>query len=98
LWAISVDTAEQSRGFSAKVAADGRGGIPFPLLSDPQNRVINAYGLQDPRYVQLKREGIPWPTVYVIDRSGKVAWARIDRDFKQRPSNVELRAAIDAVK
>lgn len=71
--------------------------MTFPLLSDPQHRVIDAYGLQDPRYLKQKREGIPYPAVYVIDRSGRVAWARIDRDFRQRPGNAEIRAALDAL-
>jgi peroxiredoxin len=99
LWAISVDTPEQGRGFSDKIAAiDGKGGINFPLLSDPMHRTIDAYGLQDPRYLKLKREGIPYPTSYVIDRSGKVVYARTDQDWKIRPSSTELRAAIDSLK
>jgi peroxiredoxin len=93
-----VDTAEQSRKFIEKIAADGRGGVAFPLLSDPQHRVIDAYGLADPRYLKQKREGIPYPAVYVIDRSGRVAWSRIDTDFRERPPNREIRAALDALK
>ena len=98
LWGISVDTHEESRGFSEKVAADGNGKITFPLLSDPQHRVIDNYGLEDPRYLKQKREGIPYPTVYVVDKAGRVAWARIDRDHTQRPPNSEIRAALDALK
>ena len=60
--------------------------------------MIDAYGLQDPRYLAQKLAGIPWPTVYVIDRSGRIAWARVERDFTQRPSNADVRAAIDALK
>lgn len=77
---------------------DGQGPINFPLLSDPDARVIDAYGLRDPRYAKLRRDGIPSPTTYVIDRSGRVAWVRIDRDHKQRPPNSEIRAAFEAVK
>lgn len=98
LWGISVDTAEDSRGFSDKVAADGKGPIPFPLLSDSQHQVIHAYGLQDPRYLKQKREGIPYPTAYVIDKTGRVAWMRIDRDYTARPANGEIRVALDALR
>jgi peroxiredoxin len=99
LWGISVDAPEQSRGFVEKIAAEAGGGKPaFPLLSDPQHGVIHAYGLQDPRYLKQKREGIPYPTVYVVDKTGRVAWMRIDRDHRQRPSNAEIRAALDALK
>jgi peroxiredoxin len=59
--------------------------------------VIDAYGLPDPRYLKQKREGIPYPTVYVVDKAGRVAWVRIDKDFRQRPSNGEIRAALDAL-
>lgn len=101
LWAISVDPAEVSRGFSQKIekiVADGRPGIEFPLLADPGSRTIDAYGLMDPRYAKLKRAGIPYPTAYVIDRSGRVAWMRQDRDWKVRPVNAEIRAALESLK
>lgn len=93
-----MDPAEDSKGFSDKVAADGKGPIPFPLLSDAQHQVIHAYGLQDPRYLKQRREGIPYPTAYVIDKAGRVAWMRIDRDQRFRPENSEIRAALDALR
>ena len=93
-----MDAAEQSRKFIEEIAADGRGAIAFPLLSDLQHGVIDAYGLADPRYLKQKREGIPYPAVYVIDRSGRVAWSRIDTDFRERPPTSEIRAALDALK
>ena len=98
LWAISVDTPEQSRAFAASIAADGRGAVTFRLLTDPGHRVIDAYGLADPRYAKLAYYGIPYPSAFVVDRKGRVAWARIDRDYTQRPSNSEIRAAIDALR
>ena len=98
MWAISVDPGADSRQFTDKIAADGKGRLAFPLLADTGHRVIDAYGLQDPRYLAQKREGIPWPTVYVIDKSGRVAWAKIEKDHTQRPSNADIRAAIDSLK
>jgi len=92
-----VDSREDTKGFIEKIAGDGRGRIAFPMLSDPRHGVIDAYGLQDPRYLKQRREGIPYPAVYVIDKSGKVAWARIEKDYTQRPKNSEIRAAIDAL-
>ena len=93
-----MDAAEDSKGFSDKVAADGKGPIPFPLLSDVQHRTIDAYGLQDPRYLKLSKAGIPYPTAYVIDKTGRVAWTRIDRDHTVRPVNGEIRAALEALR
>jgi peroxiredoxin len=97
LWAISVDSAAQSRAFAASIAADGRGSVSYRLLSDPDHRVIDSYGLADPHYARLDYFGIPYPTTYVIDRMGRVRWARIDRDYTQRPPNSEIRAALDAL-
>ncbi len=68
------------------------------MLSDPGHRIIDLYGLQDPQYLKLKREGIPHPVVYVIDKTGRVVWTRIDRDFRQRPPVSEVRAALDALR
>ena len=98
LWGVSVDSAEQSREFIEKIAADGKGRLAMTLLSDLGHRVIDAYGLQDPRYLKTKREGIPYPIAYVIDKTGRVAWSRIDIDFRIRPPNREIRAALDALK
>ena len=93
-----MDTAEQSKEFIEKIAADGRGRIAFPLLSDPQHRVIDAYGLEDPRYLKQRRAGIPYPAAYVIDKAGRIAWSRIDIEYRERPPNNEVRAALDALK
>ena len=98
LLAVSVDTPDLSRGFSQKIAADGKGPINFTMLSDPGHRTIDLYGLQDPQYLKLKREGIPYPAAYLIDRTGRVAWTRIDINFRERPPTAEVRAAIDALR
>jgi peroxiredoxin len=98
LWAISLDSAADSREFAAEIAADGRGKPAYSFLSDPQHRVIDAYGLPDPQYARLQYYGIPYPSAYVIDKNGRIAWARIDRDYTERPPNQEIRAAIDALK
>ncbi len=98
LFAISVDPPDVSKSFADKIASDGKGAINFPLLSDPEHKIIDAYGLRDPAYSGQKVEGIPHPAVYVIDKQGKVAWARIESDYKQRPANEEIRAALDRLK
>jgi peroxiredoxin len=98
LFAISVDPPDVSKEFAAKLAADGNGEINFPLLSDPGHQTIDAYGLHDPAYDGEKLAGIPHPAVYVIDKKGVVAWAKVESNYRERPRNDEIRAALDALK
>ena len=98
LFAISVDPPDVSKSFADKIASDGKGAMNFSILSDPEHRMIDAYELRDPAYEGQKVYGIPHPAVYVIDKQGKVSWARIESDYKQRPTNEEIRAALESLK
>lgn len=103
LYAISIDDHVKSKELKEKIASDGKGEVSFPLLADPGSRTVEAYGLRDRRYEgqaygDIKLEGIPIPAVYVVGRDGRVAWASIDEDYKKRPSNAEIRTALDALK
>ncbi len=98
LYAVSVDPPDVSKDFAAKLATDGRGKINFPLLSDPDHRTIDAYGLHDPAYDGGKLNGIPRAAVYVIDKKGIVAWATVESNYRERPANDEIRAALNALK
>jgi len=98
LYAISVDPPEVSKDFAKKLASDGKGEVNFPILSDPDHKIIDAYGLRDPAYEGQKVYGIPHPAVYVIDKAGKVAWAKIESNYRERPTNQEICGALDALK
>lgn len=98
LIAISVDPPETSKEFAGKIAADGKGAVVFPLLSDPGHKTIDAYGLHDPAYDGQQLDGIPHPAVYVINQQGKVVWAKIETDYRQRPSNQDIRTVLDGLK
>ena len=98
LYAISVDPADVSKDFAKKIATDGNGEVNFPILSDPEHKIIDAYGLRDPAYEGQKIYGIPHPAVYVIDKAGKVAWAKVESNYRERPTNQEIRAALQALK
>lgn len=94
LYAISVDSPAESKQFAEKISADGMGGVSYPILSDPGHRVIDAYGIRDPDYNGQKFEGIPHPAVYLIDKDGRVAWTKIEADYKERPNNDEVESAL----
>jgi peroxiredoxin len=103
LYAVSVDAPDKSKELKEKIAADGKGAVSFPILSDPDHRVIAAYGLVDHRYdgkstQGINFEGIPIAATYLIDKNGRVVWARFDEDYKQRPPNEAIRAALEALK
>jgi peroxiredoxin len=94
LWAVSIDPSEVSRKFAEKIARDGRGEVNFPLLSDPSHRTIDAYGVFDPAYIGQDTEGIPHPAVFIIDRNRRVTWAKVEPNYKFRPTNAEIRAQL----
>ena len=87
-----------NKKFAEKIATDGKGKLSFPLLSDPNHKVIDGYGLRDPAYKEEKVYGIPHPAVYIINKDGKVTWAKIESDYRKRPTNNELRAALNTLK
>jgi len=94
--AVSVDDHEKTKQLIDKIAADGNGAVNYTMLSDPGHKVIDAYGLHDPAYDGTKFDGIPHPTVYVIDKNGRVAWAKVETDYKVRPSIDDMIAAPEA--
>ena len=69
--------------------------LDFPLLSDPDAAIIDRYGLfnvDDPR-----GRAIPHPTVYVIDTEGRVHWKFTEVNYRIRPENEDILAALAEV-
>lgn len=95
-YAISPDRPNDSREFASKVPRDGRGPLGFPLLSDLNSKVIDRYGLRDPAYAQEKLNGVPHPAVIVLDGKGTVRWVKVESDYRVRPTNEEVAAALDS--
>lgn len=98
LYAVSIDPPDKSKGFVEKIASDGKGKLNFPILSDPNAKTIDAYGIRSPAYANTKNDGIPYPTVYVIDKERKVTWMKLEEDYRKRPANAEIRAEIEKLK
>ena len=74
--------------------SDGRA-LDFPLLSDPDHAVIARYGLLNQQDAQARP--IPHPTVFVIDQAGVVRWKFIEINYKVRPTNDDILAALAAL-
>jgi peroxiredoxin len=85
---VSVEDPATSKQFASKL------GVTFPLLADPGHVTIDAYGLHDSAYDGDEFDGIPHAAVYVVGRDGKVKWAKVSEDYKVRPSNADIRAAL----
>lgn len=92
--AISPDPANRLQETRAKVAKDGKGEINFPLLSDPGSKTVNAYGVYDPTYAGQDVDGIPHPSIFILDQNRKVSWVSVSMDYKKRPTNEEIRAEL----
>jgi peroxiredoxin len=74
--------------------SDGRV-LGFPLLSDPDHAVIARYGLLNQSDPQARP--IPHPTVFVIDQDGVVRWKFIEINYRIRPTNDDILAALAEV-
>ena len=94
-YAISPDARQVSLVLDGQVAKDGRGKFGFSLLSDSDAKVIDRYGLRDDAYRNQKIDGVPHPSVFVLDGRGNIRWSKIESDYRERPSNEEVAAALD---
>jgi peroxiredoxin len=88
LLALSIDPRDLLQKMADKIAADGVR-PDFTFLSDPGHRVIDRYGLLNPN-----GQGWPHPTTYVIDRKGVVRWKDTEVNYKIRPTNQMILAAL----
>ena len=67
----------------------------YPLLSDPDHRVIDRYGLYNPD--ESRRRPVPHPTTLVIDRRGVIRWKFVELNYRIRPELDDIVAAVNAL-
>ena len=70
-----MDNQDKNRELAEKLK------LPFPILSDSDHKVIDAYGLYS---LESK---IAKPAQFVIDKSGVVRWVFLNEDYKIRALN-----------
>ncbi len=75
-----------------RVTADDGMVIEFQLLADPDNAVIDRYGIFNPD--ESRGRAVPHPTVFVIDKQGVVHWKFIEIDYRIRPTNEDILTAV----
>ena len=74
-------------------------GIGYTLLSDEKSAMIDALGLRDPAYAAGSfAAGVPKSSTLIIDKAGVVRWKSVATDYKIRPQNAAIIAAVDGLK
>ena len=76
---ISVDPIENNAAMVDKLL------LPFPLLSDPEGRVIKEWGVWTDG-----EGGIAKPSIFAIKSDGFIAWEYVGGDYADRPTDDEL--------
>ena len=70
-------------------------GLSFPVLSDPSLGIARLYGVrEDLRGATALRSPTPVPAVFVVDGGGRVRYAQVARDPRDR---APLRAVLAAL-
>ena len=87
--AISVDPVESSRMLAEKV------GLTFPLLSDPEKKVIRPYDLLHLR-AGPKGTDIARPAEFLIRPDGRVKWVNMTDDVRVRIRGDQVLREADA--
>ncbi len=77
--AIVVDSPDQNRAMVEKLFLD------FPILSDPEGRVIREWGVWSDA-----EGGIAKPSLFLVDPDMSIAYSYVGRDFADRPSDDQL--------
>ena len=67
IFGVSVDAGESHDAFIAKYH------LPFPLLSDSDHKMVNAYGVWVDKNMYGKKYKGTERSTFVIDRNGKIA-------------------------
>ena len=90
--AISPDDHDGGLKMIERVTKESGGPPGFPLLADTNFKVVNRYGVFNPDLFNGHK--VPYPSVFVLDRSGKVTWKYLDTDKQTRPENTDILNAL----
>lgn len=91
LYGLSYDSPDQQDRFSKNQM------LKYEMLSDEPSAVIDAFGLRDPQYTEGRAVGVPYASVFLIDKDGKIIAKTVSGDYKKRPTNEQILALVDAI-
>lgn len=67
---------------------------PFVFLSDPDQQLINRYGILNTEVHESIEQGVPHPTTYLLDRDGAIRLKDTRKDYTHWLSASVLRDAL----
>ncbi len=77
--AVSHDTVAIVHDFAQ------RKGITYPLLADPDSKIIRAFGILNDNFPPGHQwHGVPFPGTYVVDERGIIRAKFFDEDHRER--------------
>ena len=71
--------------------------IRFPLLSDPGSKTIDAYKIRNEDVRPGRAEGIPHPTIFLINKQGTITAKLSEESYRDRPTIDAIVAAAKAM-
>jgi len=75
---VTYDSAAVLKSFAE------RKGIAFPMLSDPESKIIRDFGILNETVPKGPFYGVPYPGTYVVDASGVVRKKYFENDYRER--------------
>ncbi len=82
---LTYDSTDILKTFAARI------GIGYPMLSDPESKVIRAFGILNTSVDKsTARYGIPYPGTYVINEKGVITAKYFDDDYRERSSAASI--------
>jgi alkyl hydroperoxide reductase subunit AhpC len=91
--AVSIDSHELSKKLHTSLKQKHLGDYDFAFLEDKDHKVIDRYGLLNP-----DGKGWPHPATYVIDKKGLVRWKFVEVNYRLRPTNDQILAALQDIR
>jgi peroxiredoxin len=95
--AVSYDSTDVLAKFADKQK------VTFPLLSDPDSKVVDGFELrnkemQGKKYGDISLEGIPYPGTFLLDKDGVVRGKLFLDGYKDRHTTDALIEAVEKLK
>ena len=84
--AVSADTPADGQKLASEL------NLTFPILSDVYRNFIRQYGVLHPQ------EGIARPSMFIVNKEGKIVWKYIGMSAEDRPPLPTVLQELQAVK